>query len=392
MPQPSSAFDIQNKKGVAQIKIVGGFGFWENNSDRFTQMVDALLEKGVREVDAYISSPGGSMTHANEIGNQISRFKGKKKVKVGAIAASAAFTLLTYFDERHAHENTMGMIHEPISQLTIEHEEQFDSSKKLYIDLRNNVVRRLARTMNMTEEEVLADMKKTTWYNAQELKDKGFFTSVDGIDDELPEDTNQVANHLGYSLPVNMIASISNSNNGQQATNPTINKMKNQILALMATLGLANVNDESSDTDVFNSLKHFVNQKMAMLNLLVNGLQLELPTNYTGEQLFNAVKQQIDAQNAKVTELQNKLDAINTEKLEAMKTIAKEKKGLTENQVKTLETLAKSAGIEAAVSFLNDAKDVGNLLNGIQDKGGIGNAAGSMNRAIAARISGIKQG
>ncbi len=130
-----NTYQITNKAGTAFIRIIGEISFWKNSSEKFTNAIDGLINAGVEEVELYINSAGGSMFEANEIANQISRFKGKKTVKLGAIAASAASYLMTYFDKVTAASNTQVMLHDSIQYLKVEHSEDFDSRKKLYENL-----------------------------------------------------------------------------------------------------------------------------------------------------------------------------------------------------------------------------------------------------------------
>lgn len=199
-------FNIQNEAGVAKIKIIGSISRWENNYERFTEMVDQLLESGITDVDAYLNCFGGSVIHANEIINQINRFPGKKSCTVGAVCASSGFTILiSCFDQENTwgHMNTQGMYHNLSASLEVNSEDDFDSNKQLYINLKSDVVKRLAERMNLSEEVVMENMRKTTWLNADALIKNGVIGKNNIIDkkDKVPTGTKNSLQNSGIDLP-----------------------------------------------------------------------------------------------------------------------------------------------------------------------------------------------
>ena len=137
-------FNISNKAGVGQIRIVGEISWWKNGGKDFMRQIDALISGGVTQIEGYINTPGGDMFEANEIGNQIARFSGVKNCTLGALCASAGTTVSTYFDKVTASSNTQYMIHDPLQGVFIQHEDDFESNKKLYLNLRNEAIERYA--------------------------------------------------------------------------------------------------------------------------------------------------------------------------------------------------------------------------------------------------------
>lgn len=198
-------FQIFNQQGKARIKIIGPISAWKNNSDDFTRMVDELIDAGIQDADVYLNCYGGSVYEANEILNQLNRFKGTLTVTLGAIAASAGFTLITPFSPENTwcHRNTQGMYHEIAGMIQIAKLEDFDSSKKQYQDLRENVVELLAERMGMTTEEVSENIKKTTWLNSKELVKLGVVGKGNIIDkaDKAPTGTKNALQNSGIDLP-----------------------------------------------------------------------------------------------------------------------------------------------------------------------------------------------
>ena len=233
---------ITNKNNVAELRIIGAISDWENNSKDFTRKVDEVLAQGVTDVKAYINCYGGSMFEANEIGNQIKRFPGSKTCQVGAIAASAGGYLTTYFDTIILSSNSQFMIHDPSVILYVTRLEDFDSNKKLYENLRNDVIARFVKRTGMTTEEINAMMVATTWLNAQETLDKGFADSIDGQEAPLPADAKDIFKNY-KNVPTEMVALINN------LQKPSI------MNKLLLALGLpANATEEQA-IEALNALK-----------------------------------------------------------------------------------------------------------------------------------------
>lgn len=253
-------YQIQNKGGKGVIRIVGEINWWNNSGADFMRIVDKLIAEGVTDIEGYINTPGGSMFEANEIGNQISRFTGEKKVLLGALCASAGTTLSTYFDKGkvEASKNTQYMIHDPMSQPFIQHESDYDSDKALYINLRNNAIDQYHERTGIDKETLSEMMKVTTWMNAEEAKKKGFVDSISDKTAEMPSDTQNVFTKYNYSVP-------SMVNTALQKT--TIeNKKEKMNKENLAALGLP---EDATDEQVNEAIE----------NLKKNQKPVETPAN-----------------------------------------------------------------------------------------------------------------
>jgi ATP-dependent protease ClpP protease subunit len=229
---PTIGFDLQytNNSNKATLKLIGGISWWKNNAENFTAAVDKAIENGAVDIDCYINSPGGAMFEANEIGNQILRFKGKKYVKLGSLVASAGTIVSSYFDEIEASSNTMYMIHDPISYPEIKHLADYDTDKRIYEHLRNNVIDLYHKLTGLSKSELSTMMEKTTWMNAEEAKKKGFVHKISPIKDTVSTASN-VLNEYGYQLPVEV------ANYIKETTKEEIKKVNMEKIAL--ALGLA---------------------------------------------------------------------------------------------------------------------------------------------------------
>lgn len=204
-------FEVCNKGGKGSITLIGEISWWHNSSADFIRQVDAILAQGCEDLDAYINTPGGDMLEANEIGNQISRFKGHKYCKLGALCASSGTIVSTYFDKVEGSSNTQYMIHDPSVGLMIEHLNDFDSNKALYENLRNDALNRYHAKTGISIEELSTMMEKTTWMNAKVAKDKKFLDSVSDDKGEMPQDAAILLDK--FKVPDNIKFIINNSLN-----------------------------------------------------------------------------------------------------------------------------------------------------------------------------------
>ena len=196
-----SKYSITAKGKKANLRIIGDISWWKNNSERFTRQVDDLIEAGVEDVETYINSGGGFMFEANEIRNQIRRFKGQKDCKLGALCASAATSIACEHDTVVASPNTMYMIHNPILGTTIRSLLEIDNIKLFYTNLRDEAISCYKKFSGQSNEALSEMMDKETWLSAQQAKDKGFVNRIEGEDAELPVDATNFAKKYGFKLP-----------------------------------------------------------------------------------------------------------------------------------------------------------------------------------------------
>lgn len=146
------------------------------------------------------------MFDANQIGNEIQRFPGKRTCSMGALVASAGMTLVTFFDKENvsAASNCQGMVHDPIARPIIRHVEDYESDKTLYENLRNDVIDRIVAHTGLDRDEVDNMLRKTTWMNAKTLKQKGFIGTVLTSKGKVPGNAKNILNEAGIEFPMNL--------------------------------------------------------------------------------------------------------------------------------------------------------------------------------------------
>lgn len=274
-------FHIFNNAGKGKIRIIGHISFWENASDDFTRKIDQLINDGVLDVEVYINSPGGQMEHANEIINQLHRFKGNKVVTLGAMCCSAAFTIALSFETENAscYTNTMGMYHDPAGLIRVSKMSDFDSNKKLYEDMRNDVVDRISKKTGLSKEEVSSNMEKTTWLNAKELKAQGIISNIIDSKDKVPTGAKNALQNMGFDIPPFL-------NDLEESDSPFVSNMdESEIDQVMEVF-------RKAKADIQKAIDKDTNQKSNHNETEMKELakKLGLPENATADQIATAIE------------------------------------------------------------------------------------------------------
>jgi ATP-dependent protease ClpP protease subunit len=172
------------KKGTtAFIIIKGSIYSWSTASSYdVNKVIKGFKKEGATDADVYLSSGGGDCLETEEILNIIAdNFSTKNvKVRVGAVAASAATRFLTRYYSV-AKKNSKFMIHKPMGNPS-GNEDQIESGLKLIKDMTLEYKKAYAKKMNKTEDEIEQLWAKGDyWMTAQEAKDFGL---IDAIEDE----------------------------------------------------------------------------------------------------------------------------------------------------------------------------------------------------------------
>ncbi len=293
-----NTYQITNKAGKALIQIIGEISFWKNSSEKFTSSIDQLISSGVEDVELYINSAGGSMFEANEIANQISRFKGHKTARLGAIAATY---LMTYFDTVIAASNTQVMLHDPIQMLRVEHTEDFDSAQKLYENLRNIAIERYSKKMGISKERVSEMMRVTTWLSAKEAKEKKLVESVSSDEEKLPDSIKN--EELKIKNERDMIPEVLIHNNGERevdthkGTLQTINEKPNSVAMkqIMKALELPEGTSEEQVAAAINNLKKTAVKAVTQL-AAAKGLKSESISKLAESDLENTLEMVLETE------------------------------------------------------------------------------------------------
>lgn len=179
MSKPKLQISCESKDNKAVIKIEGYISNWDSIAARFKASVENLVANGIKDLEVYINSGGGSVFEANEIANVLDAFTGNKVARLGALVASAATYIASKCDKVIASSNTAYMIHKPMMMVD-GNADQIEAQLKNLRNLQANYALVYSKKTGLTIKEIDALWKEDFWMNAQEAIDKKFVDEVDG--------------------------------------------------------------------------------------------------------------------------------------------------------------------------------------------------------------------
>ena len=166
--------------------------FWDGelaiDPNEMKKELDELQGKGISDFNIYINSPGGSVFASSTIVSMLKRFKQSTGAKIHSfidgLCASAATYLLMVADDINVYQNSMMMIHKP---MTVSWGNVDDLQKD--IDTLNTIENDMMIPMYMNkakiEENELKDLiANETWFNGNEKDDMfiGNFFNINYLD------------------------------------------------------------------------------------------------------------------------------------------------------------------------------------------------------------------
>ena len=144
----------------------------EVDTNDFRQELEELQDKGVTDLNIYINSPGGSVFASSTIVSMLKRFREKTNAKIHSyidgLCASAATYLAMVADDVNIYQNSIMMIHKP---MTMSWGNANDLQKD--IDTLNTIENNMMVPMYMSkskvgEDEVKRLINDETWFSGNE--------------------------------------------------------------------------------------------------------------------------------------------------------------------------------------------------------------------------------
>lgn len=132
---------------------------------------------GVKTLNVFINSPGGSVTDGNTIYNILKRHKAHKVVTIDGIAASIASVIAMAGDTIKIAANGMLMIHEPWS-IAMGDSAEFRKQADILDKFRDTILTAYTSRATATEAQFQKWMASETWFSAQEALDAGLVDSI----------------------------------------------------------------------------------------------------------------------------------------------------------------------------------------------------------------------
>ncbi|KKL94281.1 hypothetical protein LCGC14_1866240 [marine sediment metagenome] len=167
-------FDVQNKKGEADIYIYDEIGAWGVAPSEFIREINALK---VGTLNLHINSPGGQAFDGIAIYNALKRHPATVNVTVDGLAASIASVIAQAGDRVVMAESATMMIHEPWIAIRGDSARLAQTAEWLG-KLGDGIADIYAGRAGGESPEWRTRMKVETWYRAREAVDAGLADEV----------------------------------------------------------------------------------------------------------------------------------------------------------------------------------------------------------------------
>lgn len=170
----------QKSDRIYELQIYGYIGesYWDEETASATRVVKELKDVDADEIIVCINSYGGSVSDGIAIINALSRHKAKITTRNEGVAVSMGASIFMCGQERIAHENTLFMIHAPLSGI-------YGNSSNLrkYADVLDKFAEAQvslyvkAGLSEKTARGLLFD-GEDHWYTSTEAETEGFVTQI----------------------------------------------------------------------------------------------------------------------------------------------------------------------------------------------------------------------
>lgn len=149
---------------------------WEGMTGRqFAEDIKAI--GGVRSLNIYINSYGGSVFDGVAIYNQLARHKARKNVYIDGIAASIASVVAMAGDTIAIAENGIMMIHDPWG-LVIGNAAEMRKTAENLDKVRDTILDTYVARTSGDRDNIAELMRNETWFNADEALELGFADEI----------------------------------------------------------------------------------------------------------------------------------------------------------------------------------------------------------------------
>lgn len=247
MAKVKFSITAEAKEGVAVIRIDGFISEWNNHASGFKMKLDQLIENGVADVTVYINSQGGDCFQANEIANEILRFKGVINAKLGAMCASAGTYIASVCHHVTAVKNISYMFHKPMGRLE-GNADQIEAELKLLKNLQNDYAETYSTKTKLPVAKINEMWIQDYWMNAEEAKRLGFVDQIEG-EATITENDVQAIKACGYKNLPAITASVESND-----TIKTNIEMKNNVITVLA------MKDTATELEILATLSAVVSK------------------------------------------------------------------------------------------------------------------------------------
>jgi ATP-dependent Clp protease, protease subunit len=245
-------------------------GYWWNNASDFVRVFEDLVSR-YKKVIIRAHCVGGDVIEGNVIFNSINRFRDKVKIRIDGISASMFTIVMSACSDIEIAENGLVMIHR-VTGGAYGNADQISAYIKLMRDMENHFATVYARKTGKSKNEIQKWFDGSDhWFTAQEAKSLGLVSAViPAVIEDVTAPGKPLSNGEGDNM-YNRYApglaakaaaclgdaplSIVNTNNYTNSS-----EMKKQLIQ---KLGLANVHDASSDTELLAAVDAYLQRQEA---------------------------------------------------------------------------------------------------------------------------------
>ena len=145
------------------------------------------LNSGTGDITVWINSPGGDCIAAAQIYNMLVDYKGKVKVYIDGLAASAASVIAMAGDEVLMSPVSMMMIHNPATMAFGDHEDMKKAIDMLD-EVKESIINAYEIKSGLSRDKLSKLMDNETWMNANKAVELGL---ADGIIEKKDKDKDE---------------------------------------------------------------------------------------------------------------------------------------------------------------------------------------------------------
>ena len=135
------------------------------------------LNAGEGDLTVWINSPGGSVFAAAEIYSMLRDYKGKKTVKIDALAASAASVIAMAGDRVLMSPVALLMIHDPMTCAT-GNAKDMEKVINTLNEIKESIINAYQAKTGLSRNKIAQLMEEETWLNAKKAVELGFADEI----------------------------------------------------------------------------------------------------------------------------------------------------------------------------------------------------------------------
>lgn len=191
-PQPSNSDDVPDAAGGRVLRINGVIAEESWFDDDITPALFASeLNNGSGDVTVWLNSPGGDVVAAAQIYNMLATYRGKVRVCIDGVAASAASVVAMAGDTVAMSPVSMLMIHNPAT-LAVGDKDELERALAMLESVKDSIINAYEAKTGLSRAKLSKLMDAETWMDARAAISMGFAdeyltaktTPEDDADDE----------------------------------------------------------------------------------------------------------------------------------------------------------------------------------------------------------------